>query len=169
MNAETISEYLEHDHRRLDHLLSCAARHPNTVERGAFAEFRRGLLRHISMEEKILLPAVQALRHGEPLRIAAQLRLQHGAIAALLVPSPRSAVVNALKAVLAKHNAIEEGSDGVYAECDRIVGPELVGLLSRLQAAAEVPVARHVDSEKVEASARRALTRAGFDSKLISD
>ena len=169
MNAETIREYLEDDHRRLDHLLSCAAGEPNKIERGAFAEFRGGLLKHISMEEKILLPAVQALRHGEPLPIAAQLRLQHGAIAALLVPSPRSAVVNAFRAVLAKHNAIEEGSDGVYAECDRIVGPELLGLLSRLQATAEVPVATHVDSEKVEASARRALTRAGFDSYLISD
>ena len=65
-----------------------------------------------------------------------------------------------LKEVLAKHNTIEEGSDGVYAECDRIVGPELFGLLSRLYTAAEVPVAKHVDSEKVEASARRALTRA---------
>jgi hypothetical protein len=169
MNAETIREYLEHDHHRLDQLLSSAARDPNEIERAAFAEFRRGLLKHIGMEEKILLPTVQALRHGEPLRIAAQLRLHHGAIAALLVPSPRSAVVNALKAVLAKHNAIEEGSGGVYAECDRIVGPELVVLLSRLQAAAEVPVASHVDSEKVEASARRALTRAGFDANLISD
>jgi hypothetical protein len=169
MNSETIREYLERDHRRIDDLLGCAGSDPNMIERAAFAEFRRGLLKHISMEEKILLPAVQALRHGQPLPIAAQLRLQHGAIAALLVPSPRPAVVNALRAVLAKHNAIEEGSDGVYAECDRIVGLELVVLLSRLRTAAEVPVARHVDGEKVEASARRALTRAGFDSNLISD
>jgi hypothetical protein len=73
MNPGTIREYLEHDHRRLDHLLSCAASDPDEIERGAFVEFRRGLL--ISMEEKILLPAVQALRHGEPLAIAAQLRL----------------------------------------------------------------------------------------------
>jgi hypothetical protein len=169
MNAETIREYLEHDHRRLDHLLSCTGSDPSEIERGAFAEFRRGLLKHISMEEKILLPAVQALRHGEPLPIAAQLRLQHGAIAALLVPSPRSAVINALRAVIARHNAIEEGPDGVYAECDRIVGPEQVAVLVRLQAAAEVSVATHVDSEKVEASARRALARAGFDSNLLAD
>jgi hypothetical protein len=133
------------------------------------AEFRRGLLKHISMGEKILLPTVQALHHGEPLPIAAQLRLQHGAIAALLVPFPRPAVVNALRAVLAQHNAIEEGPDGVYAECDRIVGPKRAVLLNRLQVAAEVPVANHVDSEKVEASARRALARGGFDSSLLSD
>jgi hypothetical protein len=169
MNAETIKKYLEDDHRRLDHLLGCAAGDPSAIERIAFAEFRRGLLKHISMEEKILLPTVQALHHGEPLPIAAQLRLQHGAIAALLVPSPRPAVVNALRAVLARHNAIEEGPDGVYAECDRIIGSERVVLLSRLRGAAEVPVASHVDSEKVEASARRALARGGFDSNLLSD
>jgi hypothetical protein len=114
-------------------------------------------------------PAVRAPHHGETLSIAAELRLQHGAIAALLVPSPCSAVVNALKAVLAKHHALEEGPDGVYARCDRIVSPEVVALLGRLQAAAEVPPAAHVDGDKVEASARRALTRAGFDSNLLSD
>jgi hypothetical protein len=169
MNAETIRNHLEDDHRRLDRLLSCAASDSSEVGRIAFAEFRRGLLKHISMEEKILLPTVQALHHGEPLPIAARLRLQHGAIAALLVPSPRPAVVNALGVVLAQHNAIEEGPDGVYAECDRIIGRERVVLLSRLQAAAEVPVASHVDSEKVEASARRALARGGFDANLLSD
>src|SRR5262252_2577567 len=125
MNAETIREYLEHEHHRLDRLLARATSDPSEIAPDGFAVFRRGLLKHIGMEEKLLLPAVQALRHGEALPIAAQLRLQHGAIAALLVPSPRAAVVNALKAVLAKHNAIEDGPEGVYAECDRIVGPEL--------------------------------------------
>jgi hypothetical protein len=169
MNPETIREYLEHDHQRLDLLLARAASDPSEIDHDEFAVFRRGLLKHIGMEEKLLLPAVQALRHGEALPIAAQLRLQHGAIAALLVPSPRAAVVNALKAVLAKHNAIEEGPEGVYAECDRIVGPEVVDLLNRLQSTAEVPAAAHVDSDKVEAAARRALRRAGFDSNLLAD
>ena len=169
MSAETIREYLEHDHHRLDRLLARATSDPSEIDQDGFAVFRRGLLKHIGMEEKLLLPAVQALRHREALPIAAQLRLQYGAIAALLVPSPRAAVVNALKAVLAKHNAIEEGPEGVYAECDRIVGPEVVGLLNRLQSAAAVPAAAHVDSDKVEAAARRALRRAGFDSNLLAD
>jgi len=39
------------------------------------------------MEERILLPAAQRLRGGERLPIAARLRLDHGALAALLVPS----------------------------------------------------------------------------------
>jgi hypothetical protein len=169
MTAATISEYLARDHGRLDALLARAANDPARLDLEAFAEFRRGLLKHIGMEEKILLLAIQALRGGEPLAIAARLRLEHGAIAALLVPSPRAAVLNALKAVLAKHNAIEEGSQGVYAECDRIAGPEATALLDRLRAAPEVPAAVHVDSERVEASARRALTRAGFDAGLLAD
>jgi hypothetical protein len=40
------------------------------------------------MEEKVLLPAAQKARGGEPLQIAAKLRLDHGALAALLVPTP---------------------------------------------------------------------------------
>jgi hypothetical protein len=169
MNASTIREYLERDHQRLDLLLARAARDPHKLDLDAFAEFRRGLLKHIGMEEKILLPGIQAVRNGEPLPIAARLRLEHGAIAALLVPSPRPAVLSALNAVLLKHNANEEGPEGVYAECDRIAGPEASPLLSRLQAAPEVPAAPHVDSDRVEASARRALNRAGFDPDLLND
>jgi len=132
-----------------------------------FGEFRRGLLKHIGMEEKILLPAIQRLRGGEPLAIAARLRLDHGAIAALLVPTPRGAVLRTLKTVLATHNRVEEGPDGVYAECDRIADTESEALVRCLRAAPEVPAAAHVDGPKVESSARRALARAGFDASLL--
>jgi len=93
--------------------------------------------------------------------------LDHGAIAALLVPTPRGAILRALKAVLAIHNQVEEGPDGVYAECDRIADTDSEPLVGRLRAAPEVPAAAHVDSPKVESAARRALARAGFDAALI--
>jgi hypothetical protein len=35
------------------------------------------------------------------------------------------------------------------------------------EAAAEVPAAAHVDRDRVEASARRAVERAGFESQLL--
>lgn len=165
--GETIRSFLEHDHERLSELLACAARDPDQIKMEAFGEFRRRLLKHIGMEEKILLPAMQRLRSGAPLPIAAKLRLDHGAIAALLVPSPRGAVLRALKMVLAVHNQVEEGPDGVYAECDRISGAESQALVERLRAAPEVPAAAHVDGPKVESAARRALTRAGFDVSLL--
>ncbi|MEP6889972.1 MAG: hemerythrin domain-containing protein, partial [Nitrospirota bacterium] len=58
------------------------------VDQGTYDQFRAGLLRHIGTEEKILLPAAQRLRGGQPLPIAAKLRLDHGAIASLLMPPP---------------------------------------------------------------------------------
>ena len=169
MSERTIRDYLSQDHARLDRLLARAGQDPDRVDTRAFAEFRSGLLKHIGMEEKILLPAIHELRGGDPLPIAAQLRLEHGAIAALLVPSPRPAVVRALAAILARHNRVEEEPDGVYAECDRIAGARREEILNRIIEAPEVPAAKHVDSDRVEASARRALVRAGFDPAVLDD
>ena len=114
-----------------------------------------------------MLPAIQRLRGGQPLAVAARLRLDHGAIAAMLVPAPRGAVLRALKTVLAIHNRVEEGADGVYADCDRVAGRESAALMERIRAAPEVPAAAHLDSPKVEAAARRALARAGYDPALL--
>jgi hypothetical protein len=75
--------------------------------------------------------------------------------------------LRALKTVLATHNRIEEGPDGVYAECDRIADTESEALVRCLRAAPEVPAAAHVDSPKVESAARRVLARAGFDAALL--
>jgi len=83
--GETIRSSLEHDHQRLDRLLARASGDLDNIDMEAFGEFRRGLLKHVGMEEKILLPAIQQLRGGEPLPIASRLRLDHGAIAALLL------------------------------------------------------------------------------------
>ncbi|MGB9382757.1 hemerythrin domain-containing protein [Candidatus Binatus sp.] len=166
-NEETIRSFLERDHARLDRLLSRAAADPGNIDVEAFGEFRRGLLKHIGIEEKILLPAIQRLRGGQPLAVAARLRLDHGAIAAMLVPAPRGAILRALKTVLAIHNRVEEGADGVYAECDRVAACESAALMERIRNAPEVPAAAHLDSPKVEAAARRALARAGYDPTLL--
>ncbi len=155
--------YLAADHRRLEALLERAEAGAPQVDREAYAAFRAGLLRHISMEEKILLPEAQRRRGGEPLAQAAQLRLEHGAIAALLVPSPSADVIATLRVVLAAHDPIEEDAEGVYALCEELAGDAVEDLLARLRAAPEVRVAAHVDGARVLASARRALERAGFE------
>jgi hypothetical protein len=66
-----IYRYLVDDHARLDRLLQRAAASPEVIEPSAYAEFRADLLKHIGMEEKILLPAAQRIRGGERLPIAA--------------------------------------------------------------------------------------------------
>lgn len=66
-----IYRYLADDHERLDALLERAMSDPENIERSAYAQFRSGLLKHIAMEEKILLPAARRIRGGEPLPVAA--------------------------------------------------------------------------------------------------
>jgi hemerythrin HHE cation binding domain-containing protein len=158
-----IVRLLTADHERLDALLRRAFATPGEIDAGAYAAFRKGLLRHIGMEEKILLPAAQRARAGEPLPRAAQLRLDHGALAALLVPSPTQAIGHAIRTILERHNAVEEGPDGVYAACERLAGPQAETLLAALMMAPDVPVSAHVDSPLVIQATRRALVRAGYD------
>lgn len=158
-----IPHFLTDDHSRLDGLLRRATAHPDAIDRAAYAEFRAGLLRHISMEEKILLPAAQQARGGEPLPAAAKLRLDHGALAALLVPTPTPAIIAALRTILAAHNTIEEGPGGVYEICEQLAGTAVDTLLARLRAAPEVPVSPHTDGPRIIAATRRALARAGYD------
>jgi hypothetical protein len=119
------------------------------------------------MEEKILLPAAQRARGGEPLPSAARLRLDHGALAALLVPSPTAAIGRAIRTILERHNALEEGPEGAYDACERLAGAGAEGLRAALAAAREVPGNRHVDSQLVVEAARRALVRAGYDPALL--
>ena len=115
------------------------------------------------MEEKVLLPAAQQAQDGEPLAIAAKLRIQHGALAALLVPSPTCAIGAALRAILRDHNPLEEGSGGVYEVCERLAGSEVGTMLAKLQSYAEIKLAPHNDGPLVMESTRRALARAGYN------
>jgi hypothetical protein len=52
-----LTNFLAGDHARLDRVLRWAITAGGAVDRVGSAEFRAGLLRHISLEEKILLPA----------------------------------------------------------------------------------------------------------------
>jgi hypothetical protein len=161
-----LTTFLAGDHARLDGLLRRAMAAAGAVDHAASAEFRAGLLRHISLEEKILLPAAQRWQGGDPLPVAATLRLDHGALAALLVPTPTPAIIAAIRTVLVAHNALEEGPGGVYECCEHLAGAEADALLAQLQAAPEVPVAPYADGPQVMRVVRRALARAGYDIEL---
>jgi hypothetical protein len=145
--AGDIERFMSEDHARLDALLRRADRGDGTIDRDAYALFRRGLLRHIAMEEKQLLPFARAKR-GEPLAIAKQLRADHGEIAAMLVPSPTPELCARLRAKLGEHNALEEGTDGLYARCDALAAGD-AEIVERLRAQPEVPVAPHYDGPLV--------------------
>lgn len=161
-----IHRYLAGDHARLDGLLERAMRDPENIDAAAYAEFRSGLLKHIAMEEKVLLPAARRLRGGEALPIAAKLRLDHGALTALLVPSPTASVVAAMRAILKVHNPLEEDPGGMYDQCEALAGAAAEPILNELENYREVKVLPHVDNAFVMEAARRTLLRAGFELKI---
>jgi hypothetical protein len=129
----------------------------------AYATFRAGLLKHIGMEEKVLFPAARKQRGGAPLPSAAKLRLDHGALTALLVPSPTAPIVAAIRAILEAHNPLEEDPGGIYDQCEQLAGAEADEILRQLQNYSEVKVLPHVDTPFVMEATRRALARAGYE------
>jgi hypothetical protein len=144
-----IETFLTADHARIDTLLVKAERADGTIDAEVYADFRKKLLRHIAMEEKVLLRYAREKRGGVPLPIAPDLRKDHGQIAALLVPSPTHDLCDQLRAALARHNAIEEGTSGLYATCDALAGNDAEKVVARLEAQPEVPVAPHYDGPLV--------------------
>ncbi len=140
-----IESFMTEDHVELDRLLGAAQRPDGTIDDAAYTRFRGRLLRHIAMEEKVLLPFAREKRAGAPLAVAAQLRADHGEIAKLLVRSPSPAIIAALQAILGEHNRLEEGPRGLYATCDALAGEESGELVERLRARPEVPQAKYYD------------------------
>ena len=140
----TIEAFMSADHSRLDALLNDAVANED-VDAATYEQFRAGLLRHIGMEEKILLPFAKQKRGGEPLAIARALRADHGTIAKLLVPTPTRALCEELRRELVRHNALEEGEQGLYAICDALAGSDSELVVSSLRAAPAVPTAKHYD------------------------
>ena len=155
--------FLVNDHTRLARLLDHASRPKKEIDGVIYAEFRRGLLRHIAMEEKVLLPAAKKFNGGNPLAIASKLRLDHGALTALLAPSPTQAIIEAIRAILEAHNPLEEDSGGLYETCEKLAGNKVETLLARLQSVPEVQVAVYRDGPNVMESVRRVLRRSGYE------
>jgi hypothetical protein len=163
--TSSIQEFLERDHERLDRLLAQSLVDSH-VDRESFDEFRKGMLKHIGIEEKILFPVAKS-GSTEEQAIAARLRIQHGAIAALLVLDPSPASIRTLAQALQIHNPIEEGRGGFYAACEQLTTRESQALIEEMKSAPEVPVASRMQTAKLLESVKRTLERAGFPGTLL--
>ena len=162
MKHGPIHQFLAEDHRRIDGLLTVATAVRDAVDPRAYTLFRSALLRHIGMEEKILLPAVRAVNGGNPVQGEHRIRLDHGAIGALLVPPPSSQVLNALDAILAAHDDLEERVSGLYELCDAIASDQAGEIVVRLRKAPEVRLAPGIDNPNTLEAVKRAVARAGY-------
>jgi hypothetical protein len=155
--------YFANDHVRLDWLLKSTAPETGEIDVDAFAAFRAGILRHIWQEERLLLPAIERGQNGQPFEHAGRLRLDHGAIAALLVPPPSVKTVAVLRHILVRHNPVEENPGGLYELCESLVGDRVTAFLNEVQAAPEIPTLPFNDDPGVLSAVQRAVARAGYD------
>lgn len=158
-----ISEYLAHDHDRLDQFLQQSLAPDGSIDMESYHQFRQGLLRHIGIEEKILIPALLSGPHDEIKPVIDRIRLDHSAIVALLVPTPSPAIINALRSILTGHNALEEENGGIYERGDLYDQQALQHLAEKMKETAEVRSLPNNPDPKVLEATRRALERAGYD------
>lgn len=158
--SHSVRQYLEEDHVRLGALLDAATADPERFDAVAFEAFRAGLLRHIGIEEKLLLSTVRKLRGGVPLPEATQLRIEHAALTSLLVPTPDASLAQEIRELLLRHDAREEGADGIYAACEAVLGDGGAELGDKARAYPPVPTTPHFDGDNTVRTAERALTSA---------
>ncbi len=147
-----IHDLLAADHVRLRALLAAA-----DSDLGAYREFRAGLLRHIAMEEKVLFVDARDRRGGERLPVTVQLHADHAALASLLVPSPTPALLASIREILVEHDPLEEGPDGLYAQCERLAGADIDRVVARMHAIPPVRVSEHVDEPRIHDHIARML------------
>ena len=78
------------------------------------------------------------------------------------MPTPTASIIAQVRAILADHNALEEGPDGLYELCDDLCRSENDQLMNRLRAAPARQAMPHSDSPAVMIAVRRTLERAGY-------
>jgi len=152
-----VTDVLTADHARLHGLLAQAVRGP--FDHLAFEQFRAGLLRHIGIEEKLVFAEARR-RMGGHFEAANRLKIEHAALTSLLVPTPDGTLAAEIQGLLDAHDAKEEGPDGVYAQCEAVLGDSSPALAEAAQRYPAVPTARHFDGPAAHRTARAALDSA---------
>ncbi|NUN51684.1 MAG: peptidoglycan-binding protein, partial [Planctomycetaceae bacterium] len=140
------------------HRLAGALKLPTRIDPAEYERFRGGLLRHIGIEEKILLAEARTLRGGEPLPVAHVLKQDHSSLATLLVATPTLPIVAAVRRILAAHNPLEEDEGGMYDQVDALLTPSgAEALLLRVRGMPEPPLAPWNDNPRVIARIGRLI------------
>jgi hypothetical protein len=157
MTRGVLHEFLARDHKRLDaHLALCLAS-GDQIPYDSYDAFRRGLLRHISIEERVLFPLLR--KHCGATDIERQLHDDHAALAALLVPPPTQRELDSIVSILETHNHLEEDPAGLYDLIETLAGNGLDELMARAHAIPEVRVAPHASSPIVFSSIETLLKK----------
>lgn len=163
-----IHDFFTKDHERLEVILNEATAHPDVIDMELYNKFRVGLLTHIKMEEKVLFPAARRANDNVAPEMMTQLRLDHGALTALMTTRPNKDVIKVIRYILTIHDLKEEEPGGMYDICERLAADETEEILETLAQTTEVPVHPPNPSEYVFGAMKRALERAGYDYDKIA-
>ena len=153
----TLHEFLANDHARLDALLEECLR-AEELPYASYEEFRRGLLRHIGIEERVLFPELR--KHRGTTELERQLHRDHAALAALLVPPPTRRELEQIAAILETHNVLEESEPGLYEIIEQVT-EDLPSLMERVHAIPETRLAPHSDTELLRTTIEQLLRERG--------
>jgi len=155
--------FFNQDHREIEGILAAALSDPNQLDLEQYHDFRVRILTHIKMEEKILFLYAQKANNNTPLPLQAQLRLDHGAITALLATPPTNEVIKVLIHILTLHDELEERPGGMYDACEALTKNQTEEIMQMLKNTTPVPVHQPNPLPVVFEAAKRALLRAGYD------
>jgi hypothetical protein len=161
--CKRLFQYLADDHRRLENILDKAAGGQSGFDLSIYDEFRKGLLRHIGIEERIVIPAIRNAGIEARSGLIEQIRLDHGAIAALMVPPPNDVIITVLRHILSGHNGKEEGPDGLYDLFESAAASQPDVFHDRMESTPGVPVMPLNDAPGVWDAVVRAVERAGYE------
>jgi hypothetical protein len=138
------------EHRQLAHAL----------ESGNFEVFRAGLLTHIAIEERLLMPVLA--RAGRFPELLAVLRAEHAVLAAMTVPSPRADLVFQIRRILELHDLLEEGESGLYAKCVQLAAGDAATLLEQIEGFRPAVPSPHRDGAAIERHIAKSLELAAL-------
>jgi len=155
------------DHVRLDSLLHRSVERPGAVVRASFDSFRVGLFRHIELEEQLLLASAQQANGGQPLEVAARLKLEHSAIRAVLLLKPTRESVAQLRALAVRHNPLEENPSGLYDLCDQLLADQAEAVLARARTYPNPAVAPYRDDPQAIGDVKEALAALDRPENLL--
>jgi len=154
------SEFLTQTHEQLRDLLSKSLSIQG-VQIEHYETFRTELLKHIGVEEHIVLPLVE---ERSPQRFFAlrQIRLEHKAIGVLLALPPTGEIITVLRNLLKKHDFLEETPDTLYDILDECCVADQPELLERIKDYPGLPLSEIVSGTPTIDDAKRAIYSAGY-------
>lgn len=92
--------------------------------------------------------------------MAAQLKLEHGAITSLMIPPPTKELVKVILYILEKHDLTEEQPGGMYDICEKLTVEQTDEIMERLYNTTQVPIHPTNNADYALQAAKRALARA---------